>query len=170
MSVEVEAVVDGGKSRLGGKIGEALIHQLLYSTVQMDVFNRAAANAYQMVVVPQQRFGQLEVSVITPGVDSSDNATANQHIEVAVGRALGEVWVGRHDVRKRHRLPSLGQHFHKLPSAGGIAMLLPSQSGPDLQVKFCHMVVVARHGERFSSHLRSVFHQVLANDTHSQIL
>jgi len=138
-------VMYGGESGLRGNSGQALVHQKLHIAVEMDVLDSAAASANQVVVMSEQGFGQLEVSVVASGADLSDGAAANQDVQIAVCRTLGEVSVGRHDVRQGHRLPGMGQHIHKLPAPGSVAMILPGQPGPYLQVDFRQTVFVAGH-------------------------
>ena len=71
-----------GRSEAGSvcDLAQALVHQVFYITVKMNIFNAAAAYADQVVVVAEQWFGQFKVGVITSRVDSPDGTAANQHV------------------------------------------------------------------------------------------
>ena len=147
--------MDGGESGLRSGIRQALLHHALNVTIEVDILDSAAADADQMVMVPQQRLGQLEVGVIASGADAANDPAANQHIQIAVRRALGQFRISGHDVGQRHGLPSPGQHFNKLSPAAGVAVILPSQPGADLGVDLSEIVPVIRRGEGLGSHLIS---------------
>ena len=78
--VKIEAVVGGGEAGSVCNLVQALVHQMLDIAVEMNVFNAAAADADEVVVVTEQRFGQFEVGVITPRIDPPDDPAAKQHV------------------------------------------------------------------------------------------
>ncbi len=78
--VKVEAVMGRGEAGSACDLVQALVHQMLDIAVEMNVFNAAAADANEVVVVTEQRFGQFEVGVVTPRIDPPDGTTAEQHV------------------------------------------------------------------------------------------
>ena len=53
MSVKVEAVGGRSESGSGCNLAQALVHQVFYLTVELNVFNAATAQAYEVVVVTE---------------------------------------------------------------------------------------------------------------------
>lgn len=98
-----------GRSEAGAAcdLAQVLVHQVFDITVKMNIFNAAAADTDQVVVVAEQWFGQFKVGIITPRVDSPDGTAANQHVQVAIGRAPGHFGICIHDVGQRYGMSGL---------------------------------------------------------------
>ena len=88
MAVEVESVMDRPKARLRGHRGEVGIDDFFEVVVEPYVFDGAAADADEVVMVPEQWLGQLVVRVVCPSCDTTHQPGSLEHVEVAVHGTL----------------------------------------------------------------------------------
>lgn len=72
--MKVKAVMTRIETGAGSNQVEVLIQQLLDFIVKTNIFDFTAVDAYEVMVVRQQRLGQLEVGVAAAAGYASDNA------------------------------------------------------------------------------------------------
>ena len=128
VTVQVEQVAQWGEGGASRRLREVPIDQGLQLVVQVYVLDCAAGHAHEMVVVRQQRFGQLEVGTIAEDRDPVDHTRAFEHLEVAVGRADGKIGVGQGDLNQRDRSSGARKCLDQPPTPGGVAIVMSRQT------------------------------------------
>ena len=114
--------------------------------IQMDVLQRATSQAHQVMVVIDQRFGQLEMSVIGATGDTGDDTATFEHFEIAVGGALWQFGGVVGDLGECHRSGDSGQCFDQVTSATGVAVIVAFQLSSHRLVEFDHLATVGVAG------------------------
>ena len=130
VAVQVKQMTQRGESGLPGCLGEVPVDQVLELVVQLHVLDAAAGHAHEVVMVGQQRFGQLEVGPITAYRDAVDHTGAFEHFKVAVGRTDGKIGSGRRYLRQRDRVSRARKRLDQAPTPPGVATIVSRQAHP----------------------------------------
>ena len=116
--------------------------RLLDPSRRLEVLDRAAADAHQMMVMTGEVFGHLEPSELVGAQHPAHDTGLLEHRQVAVGRALRQLAPRGHQLRGGHRAARLHERFHEHAPAGGVALIHASQP------RGGHGVQVFAHGEQ----------------------
>ncbi len=117
----------GGESGGGGRTGQLGVDQRLDGLVEMDVLQGTAAHADEMMVVVDERLGQLEVGVVGGAGDSADHPAPLENLEIAVRRALGQIVGMVGELGEGYGTSNPGQRFDEVPATAGVAVVMTLQ-------------------------------------------
>jgi hypothetical protein len=97
-----------------GQSGEGLVELALEIVGEVNVGHGAAHLAREVMVVPDERLGELEPGEVADAGHAPDHAFGFEHGEIAVDAARALAWRPDHDLVDRERTPGLGEHLDQV--------------------------------------------------------
>ena len=128
MLVDLEAVLDG-------QVRERRFDDRLGLRREVHIDDGAARPADEMVVMPAEVLGQLEVRVIRSHGKPADRLGLLEDGERAIDRTLGNAWGARQDLRDGQRLSGIRQDVYDQPVIGCEAPALGLEAQANLVVE-----------------------------------
>ena len=130
VAVQVEKVPQRRERGPSRRLGQIAVDQVLQFVVQVYVLDGAAGHADEVVMVGQERFGQLEVGTIAADRDPVHHTRPLEHFEVAVGGADGQIGCNRRDLSQRRRASRSRKCLDQSPAPVGVAIVVSRQADP----------------------------------------
>lgn len=147
-AVQVETVALWGEASSVCCGCEIAVDQAFEFVVEVDVGDRAAPVADQVVVVFEEWLSELEVGVITADGDPLDHAALLEDVEVAVRGALRQIGFVFEDLGQGHGSAGAYDGIHESSAAVGVAMVVAREAVSDLGVDVPTRRLCAHVGSR----------------------
>jgi hypothetical protein len=133
--MEIDCMMKGREARSVGQIVEGPVDHGLDLFVEHDVFDDTTVETDQMVVMANQRLGELEMGVIARRDHSAYRPTGFQHVEVPIGRGLTQLIVGLEDLGQCQGPVGDCDDLDESSTSRGVAVLMTGEQGADLIVE-----------------------------------
>lgn len=139
VAVQIQAVMSWRESGRGGGLGQLCVDQLLQPLTEVNIGQRSTGQAHEMVVMVDERLGQLEVGVVGGAGDPADHTAPFEYLQVPVGRTLGYIGVVGGNLGEGHRSAGSGQCLDQPAAAAGVSMLVMFEPSGHQYVKISQL-------------------------------
>jgi hypothetical protein len=129
-----------------GQKGEGLVELALEIVGKVHVGHRAANLARKVMVVPDERLGELEPGEIADARHAPDHPFGFEHGEIAVDAARPLARCPDHDLVDSEGAAGLGQHLDQVATGAGVAPGAVGEAGGHGLVQDHAVVSVRCHG------------------------